>query len=73
MMKYKAAVSIFIFVVFRFGVLCGYLITHRMYMRYEKNAENSTTYIQIINDKDNPNPDSSVPKTRLEVDVGGSE
>lgn len=72
-MKYKAAVSVFIFAVFMFGVLCGYLITHRMYMRYEKNTENSTTYIQIINDKDNPNPDMPLPKTRLEVDVGGSK
>lgn len=72
-MKYKAAVSVFIFAVFMFGVLCGYLITHRMYMRYEKNAENSTTYIQIINDKDNPDTDSSAPKTKLEVDVGESK
>ena len=72
-MKYKAAVSVFIFAVFMFGVLCGYLITHRMYMRYEKNAENSATYIQIINDKDNPDTDSSIPKTKLEVDVGGSK
>ena len=72
-MKYKAAVSVFIFAVFMFGVLCGYLITHRMYMRYEKNAENSTTRIQIINDKDNTDTDSSIPKTKLEVDVGGSK
>ena len=72
-MKYKAAVSVFIFAVFMFGVLCGYLITHRMYMRYEKNAENSTTCIQIINDKDNPDTDSSISKTKLEVDVGGSK
>lgn len=72
-MKYKAAVSVFIFAVFMFGVLCGYLITHRMYMRYEKNAENSITYIQIVNDKDNPNPDRPLPKTRLEVDVGGEK
>jgi len=72
-MKYKVAVSVFIFTVFMFGVLCGYLITHRMYMRYEKNTENSTTYIQIINDKDNPNPDMPLPKTRLEVDVGGEK
>ena len=72
-MKYKAAVSVFIFAVFMFGVLCGYLITYRMYMRYEKNAENSTTCIQIINDKDNPDTDSSIPKTKLEVDVGGSK
>lgn len=71
-MKYKAAVSVFIFAVFMFGVLCGYLITHRMYMRYEKNAENSTTYIQIVN-KDNPDTDNSIPKTKLEVDVGGSK
>ena len=72
-MKYKAAVSVFIFAVFMFGVLCGYLITHRMYMRYEKNAENSTTCIQIINDKDNPDTDSSIPKTKLKDDVGGSK
>ena len=72
-MKYKAAVSVFIFAVFMFGVLCGYLITHRMYMRYEKNAENSTTCIQIINDKDKPDADNSIPKTKLEVDVGGSK
>lgn len=72
-MKYKAAVSVFIFAVFMFGVLCGYLITHRMYMRYEKNAENSTTFIQIVNNKDNQNTDSSTPKTKLEVDVGGSK
>ena len=72
-MKYKAAVSVFIFAVFMFGVLCGYLITHRMYMRYEKNAENSTTCIQIINDKANPDTDSSIPTTKLEVDVGGSK
>ena len=72
-MKYKAAVSVFIFAVFMFGVLCGYLITHRMYMRYEKNAENSTTCIQIINDKNNPDTDSSIPKTKLEDDVGGSK
>lgn len=72
-MKYKAAVSIFIFAVFMFGVLCGYLIAYRMYMRYEKNAENSTTYIQIINDKDNLDTDNSIPKAKLEVDIGESK
>ena len=72
-MKYKVAVSVFIFVVFIFGVLCGYLITHRMYMRYEQNTENSSTYIQIINDKENLTSDMSIPKTRIEVGVGGSK
>ena len=70
--KVKVVVSIFIFVVFMLGVLCGYLITHHMYMRYEKNAENSTTYIQIINDEDSTDADST-PNTKLEVDVGGSK
>lgn len=71
-MKYKAVVSIFIFAIFMFGVLCGYLITSHVHTRYENIRKAAYTQMTIDTDK-NVIPQEKTTNAKFKTGVGVNE
>lgn len=71
-MKYKAAVSVFIFVIFMLGVLCGYLITYHVHARYA--GIKRAAYTQMINDNDkNIIPQDKITNAKIKTGIDVSD